>query len=309
MERVTRADVLMTEPLIRPHVRRTPVIELDRSELGLPPGRLVLKLEQLQHAGSFKARGAFANVLSRDPRPESIVAASGGNHGAAVAYVAQALGIPAQIFVPEISNPAKVARIRSFGADPVLIGQTYGEALDASREWALGRDAAEVHAYDARETVMGAGSIAIELQEQAPDVRTVIAAIGGGGLLSGIAAGYDGAVRVVGAEPDGAPTLTRALAAGRPVDAPTGSVAVDSLAPRQVGEHTFAILDALCVEATLVSDDEIVAAQRFLWDCLRVVAEPGGATAFAALLAGRLDVSPEPVAVVVSGANTTAVQL
>ena len=293
--------------MIRPHVRRTPTIELDRAELGLPPGRLVLKLEQLQHAGSFKARGAFANVLSRSPRPGSIVAASGGNHGAAVAYVAQALGIPAKIFVPEISNPAKVARIRSFGAEPVLVGQTYGEALDASREWARGRDAAEVHAYDARETIMGAGSIALELQEQAPGVRTVIAAVGGGGLLAGVAAGYDGAVRVVGAEPDAAPTLTHALAAGHPVDAPTGSVAVDSLAPRQVGEHTFAVLHALDVEATLVSDEEIVAAQRVLWERLRLVAEPGGAAAFAALLSGRLDPGPDPVAVVVSGANTTAV--
>ena len=308
MERVTRADVLATEPMIRSHVRRTPVVELDRSELGLPPGRLVLKLEQLQHTGSFKPRGAFANVLSRDPRPQSIVAASGGNHGAAVAHVAQALGIPAMIFVPEISNPAKVARIRSYGAEPVLVGRTYGEALDASREWAQGRNAAEVHAYDARETIMGAGSLALELQEQAPDVRTVIAAIGGGGLLAGIAAGYDGTVRMVGAEPDGAPTLTRALAAGRPVDAPTGSIAVDSLAPRQVGEHTFAVLHALDVEATLVSDEEIITAQRTLWDRLRIVAEPGGATAFAALLANRLDVADDPVAVVISGANTTAVR-
>jgi threonine dehydratase len=309
VERVTRADVLATEPLIRSHVRRTPVLELDRAELGLPPGRLVLKLEHLQHSGSFKPRGAFANVLSRDPRPRSIVAASGGNHGAAVAYVAQRLGIPAMIFVPEISNPAKVARIRGYGADPELVGQTYGEALDASREWARGRDAAEVHAYDARETVMGAGSLALELQEQAPDVRTVIAAVGGGGLLGGVAAGYDGTVRVVGAEPDGAPTLTRALAAGQPVDSPTGSIAVDSLAPRQIGEHPFAVLQALDVDATLVSDDEIVAAQRTLWDRLRLAVEPGGATAFAALLAGRSGIGPEPVAVVISGANTTAVQL
>ena len=309
MERVTRADVVAAEPLIRPYVRRTPTVELDRSELGLPPGRLVLKLEQLQHTGSFKPRGAFANVLSRDPSPESIVAASGGNHGAAVAYVAQVLGIPAMIFVPEISNPAKVARIRSYGAEPVLVGQTYSEALDASREWARGRDAAEVHAYDARETVMGAGSLALELQQQAPEVGTVVAAIGGGGLLAGVAAGYDAAVRVVGAEPEGAPTLTRALEAGRPVDAPTGSVAVDSLAPRRVGEHTFAVLDALDVEATLVSDEEIVAAQRTLWERLRLVAEPGGATAFAAVLAGRLDLGSEPVAVVVSGANTSAVAL
>jgi len=258
VETVTRADVVATEPLIRPYLRRTPTVELDRSELGLAPGRLVLKLEQLQHTGSFKPRGAFANVLSRDPRPGSIVAASGGNHGAAVAHVAQVLGIPAMIFVPEISNPAKVARIRSYGAEPVLVGQTYGEALDASREWARGRDAAEVHAYDARETVMGAGSLALELQEQAPEVGTVVAAIGGGGLLAGVAAGH-------------------------PVDAPTGSVAIDSLAPREVGEHPFAVLHDHGVEAALVSDEEILAAQRTLWERLRLVA------------------------VVVSGANTTAV--
>jgi threonine dehydratase len=309
VERVTRADIVATEPLIRPHVRRTPVMELDRAELGLPSGRLVLKLEHLQHTGSFKPRGAFANVLSRVPRPASIVAASGGNHGAAVAYVARQLGIPAMIFVPEISNPAKVARIRGYGADLVLVGRTYGEALDASREWARDRGAAEVHAYDARATVMGAGSLALEVQQQAPDVRTVIAAVGGGGLLAGVTAAYDGSVRVVGAEPDGAPTLTCALAAGHPVDSPTGSVAVDSLAPRQIGEHTFGVLQALDAEATLVSDDEIVAAQRTLWDRVRLAVEPGGATAFAALLAGRAGIGPEPVAVVISGANTTAVQL
>ena len=308
MDRVTRADVLATEPLIRSHVRRTPVVELDRTDPGLPPGPLLLKLELLQHAGSFKPRGAFANVLLRDPRPRRIVAASGGNHGAAVAFVGQSLGIPVTVFVPETSNPAKVARIRQYGAELVQGGQTYGEALDASRAWAAAHEAIiDVHAFDARETIMGAGSTALELQDVAPQIRTVVAAVGGGGLLAGLAAGYDATARIVGAEPDGAPTLTRALAAGYPIDAPTGSVAVDSLAPRRVGEHPFAVLDAVGAEAALVSDDEIRHAQRVLWDQLRVVAEPGGATGFAAVLAGRLELSDDPVAVVVSGANTDAV--
>jgi threonine dehydratase len=308
---VDRAGIEAVERLIRSRVRRTPVLRLDRAEFGLSPGPLVLKLEQLQHSGSFKARGAFANLLLRPVPAAGVVAASGGNHGAAVAYVAQALGVPAKIFVPTVSSPAKIDRIRSYGVEPVVTGLTYADALAASQEWTITSGALPVHAFDQVETMLGAGTLAIELQSQAPDVSTVLASVGGGGLLAGIAAALAGSVQVIGVEPDEAPTLTRALAAGRPVTAPAGSIAVDSLAPERIGGRTFPVIAAFVDQTVLVSDEEIRAAQRLLWDRLRVVAEPGGCAAFAALLSGRYRAAGPArdavVAVVISGANTTAV--
>lgn len=305
---VTRRGIQAVEPLIRPYLRRTPVVTVDRADFGLPPGPLVLKLEQLQHAGSFKARGAFANLLLRNPPAAGVVAASGGNHGAAVAFAARALGIRARIYVPHVSSPAKIARIRGYGADLVVTGDTYADALAASQEWAAGSGALPVHAYDQAETMLGAGTLGMELAGQAPAATQVLASVGGGGLLGGVAAWYAGQVRVTGAEPEGAPTLTAAMRAGRPVDAEAGSVAVDSLAPRRVGELTFAILRQNGARVLLVDDDAITATQRLLWETLRVVAEPGGCAALAALVSGRFEPAPgETVAVVISGANTTAV--
>ena len=305
---VTRRAIAATADLIGPHVRRTPVISIGRAELGLPAGELVLKLEQLQHSGSFKARGAFSNLLRRDVPAAGVVAASGGNHGAAVAYAAGVLGVPARIFVPEVSSAAKVSRIRSYGADLVVSGASYSDALAISQDAAARSGAIQVHAYDQAETMLGAGTVAIELGQQAPSVATVLAGVGGGGLLGGICAAYAGQVRVVGAEPEDAPTLTRALRAGRPVDAPVGSVAVDSLAPRRVGELTFPVISEFADRVVLVSDEAILAAQQLLWDRLRVVAEPGGCAALAALLSGRYVPGPdEVIAVVISGANTSAV--
>ena len=308
VDSLTLERIEAAEKLIRPWVRCTPILRLDGAELGLPPGPVVLKLEQLQHSGSFKARGAFANLLLRPLPAAGVVAASGGNHGAAVAYAAQALGVRATIFVPTVSSVAKTDRIRGYGADLVVTGQTYSDALDASRDWAASSEALEIHAFDQVETMLGTGTLAIELRRQAPEVGTVMAAVGGGGLLAGIAAGYAGSARVVGVEPEASPTLARALAAGRPVDAPTGGIAVDSLAPRRLGDHTFAVIAGQGCEVQLVSDDEIRQAQRLLWERLRLVAEPGGCAALAALLSGRLTrTGPGPVAVVISGANTTAV--
>jgi len=296
--------------LIAPHVRRTPVISVDLADFGLPAGPLLLKLEQLQHAGSFKARGAFANLLLREVPAAGVVAASGGNHGAAVAYAAGRLGIPARIFVPEVSSPAKVARIRSYGADLVVSGAAYTEAFKLSQEWEASSGAMRVHAYDTPETILGAGTTGAELAGQAGPVDTVLAGVGGGGLLAGICTALGGATRVVGAEPEGAPTMTYALTAGEPVDAPVGSVAVDSLAPRQVGQLTHQVLARYPASMVLVSDDDIIAAQQRLWDRFRLVAEPGGCAALAAVLSGRYVPGPgERVAVVVSGANTTAVDL
>jgi threonine dehydratase len=305
---IDRDAVRALLPSLRPWVRVTPVIRVDRAEFGLEPGPVVVKLEQLQHAGSFKARGAFANLLLHDIPEAGVVAASGGNHGGAVAYAASRLGIPAAVFVPEISSPAKLARIESYGARLVVGGASYDDARSAAEHWRASTGALDVPAFDSVATILGAGSIALELLDQAPDVETVLAGVGGGGLLAGLCAGYDGAAAIIGVEPEDAPSLTEALRAGKPADAAVGSVAIDSLAPRRVGEHTFAVISRLGSGAVLVSDDAILAAQALVWDRLRLVLEPGGVAAFAALLDGRYVAKPtETVAVVLSGANTTAV--
>lgn len=293
--------IAAAEEVIRPHIRRTPVVELREGVL--------VKLECLQHAGSFKTRGAFANLLMREVPPAGVVAASGGNHGAAVAYAAMRLGIPARIYVPTVSSPAKVRRIRDYGAELVITGDRYGDALAASEEWRASSGALPVHAFDQQETLLGQGTLGLELQSQAERLDTVLVAVGGGGLVGGVAAWFEGSTtKVVGVEPEGAPTLSKALAQGRPVPAPAGSIAADSLAPYQVGELMFPIAQRAVSAVVLVADDDIRRAQETLWQELRIVAEPGGATAFAALLSGRYQpAAGERVCVVVSGANTTAV--
>jgi threonine dehydratase len=237
-----------------------------------------------------------------------VVAASGGNHGAAVAYAARQRGVPAKIFVPAISSPAKIARIKDFGAELMVGGESYADALRASEEWQAQSGALAIHAFDQRETMLGQGTLALELEEQAPDLDTVLVAVGGGGLIGGIAAWYGGKARVIGVEPEASPTLAHALAAGRPVDAPVGGLAADSLAPRRIGEAVFPIVKAHVERVILVSDDDIRASQQALWRGARVAAEPGGAAAFAALIARRyVPVAGERVGVVISGGNTHAV--
>jgi len=294
--------------VIRPYIRRTPAMSVDGSDFELPPCTVTLKLEHLQHAGSFKTRGAFANLLRRPIPPAGVVAASGGNHGAAVAYAAQRLGVPARIYVPSVASKRKVERIRACGADLDIVGERYADALAASEKWAARTGALPVHAFDQLETLLGQGTLAAELSSQAPDIDTVLVAIGGGGLIGGIAAWYGGSVRVVGVEPESAPTLTQALAAGHPVDAPAGGVAADALAPKQVGALMFPIAQRFIDPVVLVSDAAIVSAQERLWDRLRIVAEPAGAAALAALLSGGYRPGPnERIAVVVSGGNSDAV--
>lgn len=305
---VTRADIAANEPVIRPYVRWTPTIDIDSSDFGLSIGTLTLKLELLQHAGSFKARGAFTNLLTRQLPPAGVVAASGGNHGAAVAYAAMKLGVPARIFVPSVASKAKVAQIESYGAALVVGGERYANALEASRIWAEESGALEIHAFDQPETLLGQGSTALELERQAPDLDTVLVAVGGGGFIGGIAAWYAGRVKVIGVEPEEAPTLHRAFAAGEPVDSPAGGVAADSLAPLRVGPLMFEIARSYIDSVVLVEDDHIRDAQKQLWKTLRVVAEPGGATALAALLSGIYLPRPgERVGVLVCGGNTVAV--
>jgi threonine dehydratase len=307
MQPIDQATIQATYALIQPHIRVTPVIEVEGSDFGLSDARLVFKLEHLQHAGSFKTRGAFANLLSRDIPPTGVVAASGGNHGAAVAYAAMRCGVPARIFVPTVSSPAKIARIRAYGAELVVGGDRYADALAASQEWVRQSGALAVHAFDQPETLLGQGSVALELSRQAPQLDSVLVAVGGGGLIGGIAAWYGGRIKVIGVEPVGAPTLTRALEAGRPVDAEAGGLAADSLAPRRVGELMFPLAQAFIERVVLVSDAAIESAQAALWDRLRLVAEPGGAAALAALLSGAYTpAAGERVGVLVSGANTTS---
>ncbi len=219
-EPFTQADVRATHALIKPHIRVTPTITISGADFGLGPFPLTLKLEHLQHAGSFKTRGAFANLLMRAVPEVGVVAASGGNHGAAVAYAAMRRSVPARIFVPTVSSAAKIDRIRSYGADLVVGGDRYADALGASEEWVKQSGALPVHAYDQRETLLGQATVGLELSEQAPAVDTLLVAVGSGGLIGGIAAWYSGRIKVIGVEPEGAPTLTEALRAGQPVDAP-----------------------------------------------------------------------------------------
>jgi threonine dehydratase len=305
---IDRDQIAATERLIRPHIRRTPVIDIDPRDFGLDVRQLAFKLEFLQHTGSFKPRGAFANLLLRKAPAAGVVAASGGNHGAAVAYAAMRLGIKAAIFVPEVTSPAKLDRIRSYGAELVVIGEVYAEALAASEARVAETGALAVHAYDQPETLLGQGTVGLELEADRPDIDTFFVATGGGGLIGGIAAWYAGRTRIVSVEPEAAPTLHDALNAGRPVDAPAGGVAADSLAPRQVGRLMFPLAQQHVAEAVLVTDDAIRDTQRRLWDVLRIVAEPGGAAALAALLSGRYrPATGERVAVLLCGANTNAV--
>ena len=319
---ITRDDIRSTYDTIRPYIRRTPVVQLDLADLDPAAGELpavTLKLEQLQCAGSFKARGAFANLLLRDVPAAGVAAASGGNHGVAVAYAASRVGlggkqsVPARIFVPTVSAPAKMERIRQLGAELVVTGDRYADALAAAQAWVRSSGAMSVHAFDQRETLLGQGTVGLELTGQADQLDTVLVPVGGGGLIGGIAAWFAGSdpnTRVVGFEPDGAPTLTRARAEGGPADAPAEGIAADALAPRRVGELVFPITQAHVEDVVLVGDAAILAAQRALWQAARIAAEPAASVGIAALLTGAYKPAPgERVAVVISGANMAPGQL
>jgi threonine dehydratase len=306
---VNRAAVAATYEIIRPYIRHTPLLAIDSTDFGWPAFPLRLKLEFMQHSGSFKARGAFANLLTRNVPAAGVVAASGGNHGVAVAFAAQRLGKRAAIFVPTIASPSKIELITRYGADIHVGGDRYADALAASEELVAASGAIPIHAFDEPATMLGQGSVGLEIERDADDIDTLLVAVGGGGLIGGIAAWYEGRVKVIAVESDGAPTLRDAFAAGRPVDAPAGGIAADSLAPRQIGRLAFPILQEFAApDVVLVGDDDIRAAQRALWSSLRIVTEPGGAAAFAALLSGAYRPTPgERVAVLICGANTTAV--
>ena len=295
-----RNEIAAAARRIRPHVRRTPVAWVEAD--GVP---VLLKLELLQHAGSFKPRGAFNRLLSGAVPEAGVIAASGGNHGAAVAYVARALGVAAEIFVPESTPETKTARIAGYGARVVRTGAAYAEALAASRERQRVTGALEVHAYDDQFVLAGQGTLGRELEEQAPDLTHVLVATGGGGLIGGVLGWYAGGAEVISVEPETCPTLHAALAAGRPVPVPVSGLASDSLGARQVGDLMFPLAQAWCGGSLLVSDEAIRAAQRWLWEQVRLVAEPGGAVALAAVLSGAFQPPADAqIGVVVCGANT-----
>ncbi|ESY13106.1 MULTISPECIES: threonine/serine dehydratase [unclassified Mesorhizobium] len=302
---VTRERIAAMEPRIRRYIRHTPVLRVDMADFDRPPLAVDLKLECLQHSGSFKARGAFTNLLERPVPAAGVVAASGGNHGAAVAYAAMRLGHKATIFVPEVSPPAKLQRIRGYGAELMVGGARYAEALAASEAFAEKTGALQIHAFNQEETLVGQGTLGLEIETDLPDIDTLLVAVGGGGLIGGIAAWFAGRIRIIAIEPEGAPTLHRAFEAGHPVDAPAEGVAADSLAPKRVGEMMFPIAEAFVERSILVTDDAIIAAQKALWERVRIIPEPGGAAAFAALLSGRYTPAPgERIAVLVCGSNT-----
>ena len=304
---VTPADILAAHARIERHIRRTPILEMAPPAAGAPP--LSLKLECLQATGSFKARGAFHNLVTRRTPAVGCATASGGNHGAAVAYAARQLGVRARVFVPEIATSAKVAKIKAYGAEAVIGGGSYAEAQAHCDQYVADSGALLIHPYDARETVVGAGTVALEWENDIErlglwKLDTVLIAVGGGGLISGVAAWFARRVKVVGVEPEGSRALAAALEAGAPVDVPIKSIAADSLGAKRVGELNFDIARRFVSTVILVEDEAIREAQRRLWADLSIIAEPGGAAAFAAFSSGAYRPErDERVGVLVCGSN------
>ena len=287
---------------IAPFIRKTPVMDVVLPGIENP---VCLKLELFQHTGSFKPRGAFTNLVGAQIPKPGVAAASGGNHGAAVAYAAKVLGIAARIFVPTISSPAKVARIAGYGATIVQEGANYQEAAALCRDYVRESGALNIHAYDMETTLAGQGTLALELEQQAPDLDTVLVAVGGGGLIGGIASWYQTRTKVVGVEPQTCNCLSAALTAGTPTTIEPSGLATDSLGASAAGSLMFPIAQKYVDHVALVSDEDIKSAQRYLWTIMQIVTEPGGATAFAALLAGTYKPARnERVGVIVCGANT-----
>ncbi len=299
---IGRSDVEAAWDRIKSHVRRTPVIELPAGTFG-GPCPLVLKLEQLQVSGTFKGRGAFHKLLASHVPPAGVIAASGGNHGVAVAYAAGKLGHKAEIFVPTISSPTKVARLKSYGATVYQVGAVYAEARAASEKRAAETGALMAAAYEDPVVFAGAGSVALEFAEQAK-VDSLLVAVGGGGLIAGCCAAVGAETKIVAVETEGTATLFEARRAGRPVEVKISGIAADALGASRIGVPNFELAQKFVRDAVLVTDDTVRAAQRMLWEELRVIAEPSGATSLAALIAGAYKpAAGERVGVLICGAN------
>jgi threonine dehydratase len=305
-----RRDVESAAAALGEKVRHTPTLTLHGDELGLP-FRVVLKLELLQHTGSFKARGALNSVLRASTGPGSargVVAASGGNHGAAVAWAARRVGLAAEVFVPSTSTPAKLERIRQYGARLHLVEGDVGDALDACRELAEREDLPVVHPYDTFETVCGAGTVGLEVAESVPEAELVLLGCGGGGLYTGVSAALEGRTRVQPVETELCPHLHVARVAGRPVPHASAGAAADSLGPPQIGRLAYETAAAHDTDSLLVTEEEVLAARRFLWEGVRVLAEPGASVPMAAVMAGKVAAQPgSTVVVVVSGGNNPGI--
>ncbi|MEM7546984.1 MAG: serine/threonine dehydratase [Pseudomonadota bacterium] len=302
---VTIRDIIAAEALIRRHIRLTPVMEVDPADFGIDwKGRLTLKLEGFQHSGSFKVRGAFTSLLTPPRDDREIVAFSGGNHGAAVGFAARALGQKAVVFVPEYAPKTKLDKIRACGADARVIGATVQETIAAYEAYLAQSGGRDVHPYAAPLTIAGQGTLGLEWASQCPDLDAVLVAIGGGGLISGVAAAMQAGPSVIGIEPTGARCAFEARKAGAPVDFPPRSVAADSLGAPSIAALNYELIDEYVDHLALVEDDAITAAQKALWSICGVVSEPGGAATLAALMSGAI--TPEPgahVGVLVCGSN------
>jgi threonine dehydratase len=308
---IGRTEIEAARRRIQGRVRRTPVLTLSESALAGLPGALSFKLENCQVTGSFKPRGVFNRVLSEVCLPRSgLIAASGGNHALAVAFAARTLGQACEVFLPSIAPAIKRAQLRSLGATITVAGDVFAEALEASDARAQETGALMVHPFDHAAVVAGQGTLAAELEDQVPDLDTVLVAVGGGGLIGGIAAWYTGRVRIVAVEPEGSPSLARARQEGRPVDIQTGGLAADSLGCRRVGLLGFDLAQRFVERSLVVPENAIRQAQRLLWEELRIVAEPGGAVALAALLDGAyVPARGERVGVIVCGGNADPASL
>lgn len=307
--RINREAIAETYHAIRSYIRRTPTITITPGDLGLEQaGSVVLKLELMQHAGSFKPRGAFANLLTHEVPASGVAAASGGNHGAAVAFAAHQLGHRATIFVPEYASPAKLERIRGLGGEVRVGGGQFGEVLAACEAYVAETGALNIHAYDQAETLLGQGTVGLELETQAPEIESILVAVGGGGLIGGIAAWFQERIAIVAVEPETSCALSAAMEAGGPTDVTVSGLAADSLGAQRVGQLMYPLAETFVEQVALVTDEAIAAAQGLLWERLRIVTEPGGATALAALMSGAYKMKAgERVCVLVCGGNTGAV--
>ncbi|HEU4515591.1 MAG TPA: pyridoxal-phosphate dependent enzyme [Nocardioidaceae bacterium] len=303
----TRSDIESAAARLGEKIRHTPTLVLHGDELGVP-FRVVLKLELLQHTGSFKARGALNSVMSLDTGVLGVVAASGGNHGAAVAWAAQRAGLTADVFVPSTATPAKLERIREYGARLHPVEGDVGDALAACHELSEREGVPVVHPYDTYETVSGAGTLGLEVVDAVPDAAQVLLGCGGGGLYAGVVAAVDGRVPVQPVETELCPHLHVAREAGHPVPHASAGSAADSLGPPQVGRLAFETAESQGTTSLLVTEEELLAARRFLWQRVRVLAEPGAAVALAAVMAGKVAADPgATLVVVVSGGNNPAI--
>ena len=300
---VTQDAIRAATQRIKNYIRQTPVLSLSAGEMHLPC-RIELKLELFQHSGSFKARGAFNSLLSMDVPEAGVVAASGGNHGAAVAFAAAKLGIPARIFVPEIAGETKIALIRDAGVEPDVVGGAYADAFDASQQYQRASGAMSIHAYDAPATLEGQGTLGQEIEQQLPEIDELLVAVGGGGLIGGIASWFGDRIKIVAVEPENAPALNAALQDGPETDVDVSGVAANSLGARRIGRMCYDIAKTQNLESVLVSDEAILETQHRLWSTARIAAEPGGAAALAAVASGAYRPGPgKRVAVLVCGGN------